>query len=95
VSTRTIERILSGPRFQQTLIQLRPQIAVRRLMYIGRLGQIIERELRVLETAQSTAAPAKGIGLRVRDLVDLAHLSAILQDQAETLLLPLLTEHEP
>jgi len=32
VSSRTIERILSGRRFQQTLIHLRPQIAVRRLM---------------------------------------------------------------
>src|SRR5215467_11779536 len=64
VSTRTIERILSGRRFQQTLIQLRPQIAVQRLMRTGRLDQIIEKELRVLETA----GPTQGIGLRIRDL---------------------------
>ena len=94
VSMRTIERILSGRRFQQTLLQLRPQLAVRRLVYTGRLDQIIEKELRVLETAQS-ADPAKGIGLSIRDLIDLTRLSALQQDQAETLLLPLLTEHEP
>jgi hypothetical protein len=91
---RTIERILSGRRFQQTLLQLRPQLAVRRLVYTGRLGQIIEKELRVLETAQS-ADPAKGIGLSIRDLIDLTRLSALQQDQAETLLTPLLPEHEP
>jgi hypothetical protein len=63
-------------------------------MYIGRLGQIIEKELRVLETAQSTADPAKGIRLRIRDLIDLARLSALQQDQAMALLAPLLAEHE-
>jgi transcriptional regulator with XRE-family HTH domain len=94
VSTRTIERLVSGRRFQQTLLQLRPRLAVRRLMYIGRLGQIIEKELRVLETAQSTADPAKGIRLRIRDLIDLARLSALQQDQAMALLAPLLAEHE-
>jgi len=94
VSTRTIERILSGRRFQKTLIQLRPQLAVRRLIRTGRLDQIIGKELRVLETAQSTAGPAKGIGLDIRDLVDLARLSALQQDQAMALLAPLLSEHE-
>ena len=86
VSTRTVERILSGRRFQQTLSQLAPQIAVRRLVRTSRLDQIIEKELRVLETALSTTDPAKGIGLRVRDLIDLAHLSTLQQNQALALL---------
>src|SRR5262245_26986539 len=92
VSTRTIERILSGRRFQQTLIELRPQMAVRRLMRTNRLEQIIEKELRVLKTAQSTAGPTKGIGLSIRDLIDLECLSALLQQQAEALLAEELTE---
>ena len=94
VSTRTVERILSGRRFQQTLIQLRPQMAVRRLVHTNRLDQIIEKELRVLETAQSTADPGKGSRLGIRDLIDLAHLSALLQDQAEALLAAPLPEQE-
>jgi hypothetical protein len=88
VSTRTVERILSGRRFQQTLSQLCPRIAVQRLLHSDRLDQIIERELRVLETAQSNADPAKGIGLSVQDLIDLAHLVNLLEDRAWAILTP-------
>jgi transposase len=86
VSTRTIERIVSGRRFQGTLLQLRPQLAVRRLMDASLIGQIQEKELRVLKTAHSKAGPGEGIGLRVRDLVDLARLADLLRQQAEVLL---------
>ena len=94
VSTRTVERILSGRRFQQTLSQLRPQIAVRRLVHSKRLDQIIKRELRVLETAQSKADPEKGIGLRVQDVIDLIHLADLLEDRAFALLEAPLPERE-
>jgi hypothetical protein len=60
--------------------------AVRRLMHTHRLDQIIKKELSVLETAQSTADPAQGMRLRIRDLIDLARLSALQQDQALALL---------
>jgi transcriptional regulator with XRE-family HTH domain len=70
VSTRTVERILSGRRFQHTLIQLRPQLAVRRLMHSNQLDRIIEKKLRVLEASH-------GVGLRIRDLIDLSHFAAV------------------
>jgi transcriptional regulator with XRE-family HTH domain len=94
VSTRTVERILSGRRFQQTLIQLRPQLAVRRLVRGNRLDHIIEKELRVLETAQATADPAQGMRLRIRDLVDLARLSALQHKQGLALLAAPRPAHE-
>jgi transcriptional regulator with XRE-family HTH domain len=94
VSTRTVERILSGRRFQQTLIQLRPQLAVRRLVRTNRLDHIIEKELRVLETAQATADPAQVMRLRIRDLVDLARLSALQHKQGLALLAAPRPAHE-
>ena len=59
---------------------------MQRLVHTDRLDQIIKKELRVLEIAQSTSDPAKGTGLRIRDLIHLARLSALLQDQALALL---------
>jgi trimethylamine:corrinoid methyltransferase-like protein len=88
VSTRTVERILSGPRFQQTLIQLRPQIAVRQLMHSGRLNRINKKALKVLENS-------KGVGLRIRDLINLMRFADAEYHRGMALLAPLLTEHEP
>ena len=94
VSTRTVERILSGRRFQHTLLQLRSQLAVRRLVRGHRLDHIIEQELRVLETAQATADPIQGMRLRIRDLVDLARLSALQHTQGLALLAAPRPAHE-
>ena len=87
VSTRTIERIVSGRRFQQTLLQLRPHLVVRKLMDAHCLGHVLEKELRILlKAAHSKADPDQGICLWVRDLIDLMRLADLLEQQAEALL---------
>ena len=58
------------------------------------LGRILEKELRILKAAHSKAGPGQGMGLRVRDLIDLMRLADLLAQQAEALLFEPLDEYE-